>query len=84
MVLIYHHPMVIPFDKLNPETLNAIIEQFVLAEGTDYGENTYSLEQKVASVRTQLKNGTAILVYSESDDTVNIIAQHDYEALGVD
>lgn len=72
-------PMIIPIDQLEGDTLTAIIEQFVLAEGTDYGEAIYSLEQKVAHVRKQLENESAVLVYSDLYETVNIISRHEYE-----
>lgn len=70
--------MIIPIDELEPATLQAIIEQFVLSEGTDYGESVYSLEQKVAHVRSQLENESALLVYSDLYQTVNIITRHEY------
>lgn len=76
--------MIIPIDQLAPETLTAIIEQFVLSEGTDYGEAAYSLEQKVAHVHTQLKNGTALLVYSEQHESVNIISRQVFDNYGAD
>lgn len=71
--------MIIPIDQLGADTLTAIIEQFVLSEGTDYGESVYSLEQKVSHVRSQLENNTAVLVYSELYETVNIISRREYE-----
>ena len=70
--------MIIPIAELEPTTLTAIIEQFVLSEGTDYGETVYSLEQKVAHVRSQLENESAFLVYSELHQTINIISRHEY------
>ena len=70
--------MIIPLEALNSETLTAIIEQFVLSEGTDYGERCYSLEEKVAHVRHQLETGSAILVYSELHESVNIIPKDQY------
>ena len=38
--------MIIPWQDLAPETLDNLIESFVLREGTDYGEQERSLEQK--------------------------------------
>ena len=40
--------MLIPWQDLSPETLENLIESFVLREGTDYGEHERTLEQKVA------------------------------------
>ena len=54
------------------ETLDNIIESFVLREGTDYGDYNVTLEQKVAQVREQLKAGQAVLEYSELHETVDI------------
>ena len=69
--------MIIPIDRLDAETLTAIIEQFVLTEGTDYGDQLFTLEQKVEQVRMQLKKGEARVVYSELHETVSIIlAEH--------
>ena len=49
--------MIIPWQDLAPETLDNLIESFVLREGTDYGEQERSLEQKVSDVKRQLKSG---------------------------
>jgi uncharacterized protein YheU (UPF0270 family) len=65
--------MIIPWQDLAAETLDSLIESFVLREGTDYGEHERSLEQKVADVKQQLKNGDAVLVWSELHETVNIM-----------
>ena len=54
--------MLIPWQDLSPETLENLIESFVLREGTDYGEHERTLEQKVADVKRQLQCGEAVLV----------------------
>ena len=46
--------MLIPWQDLSPETLENLIESFVLREGTDYGEHERTHEQKVADVKRQL------------------------------
>ena len=65
--------MIIPWQDVDPETLHNLIESFVLREGTDYGEHERSLDDKVADVKQQLKNGEALLVWSELHETVNIM-----------
>jgi uncharacterized protein YheU (UPF0270 family) len=65
--------MIIPWQDLAPETLDSLIESFVLREGTDYGEHECSLEDKVADVKQQLKSGDVVLVWSELHETVNIM-----------
>ncbi|UUO24238.1 YheU family protein [Colwellia sp. M166] len=65
--------MIIALDQLPTETLNAIIENFVLREGTEYGSEDVSLTDKISQVHQQLKQGSALLVYSELHETVNIL-----------
>lgn len=65
--------MIIPWKDLEAETLDNLIESFVLREGTDYGEQERSLAQKVKDVRRQLSSGEAVLVWSELHETVNIM-----------
>lgn len=65
--------MKIPHRQLDPSTLTALIEHFVLQEGTDYGEEEVSLEDKVAAVRAQLERGDAVVVYSELHESVHIV-----------
>lgn len=72
--------MIIPFNDINPETLLAILKEFVLREGTEYGAQDISVEEKIAQVKNQLTLGTAVLVYSELHETVNIIPADQFEA----
>lgn len=65
--------MIIPWQQLDPETLNGVIEAFVLREGTDYGEQERTLSQKVDDVRRQLKSGDVVLVWSELHETLNMM-----------
>ncbi|MEI9483665.1 YheU family protein [Enterobacter cancerogenus] len=68
--------MIIPWQDLSPETLDNLIESFVLREGTDYGEHERSLEQKVSDVKRQLKSGDVVLVWSELHETINIMPRN--------
>ncbi|MEW6995304.1 YheU family protein [Colwelliaceae bacterium MEBiC 14330] len=65
--------MIIPLDKISGETLLAIIEEFILREGTDYGDENICNATKIAQVKQQLEFGSAVLVYSELYETVNIV-----------
>jgi len=72
--------VIIPWQQLEPATLDSLIESFVLREGTDYGEHERSLEQKVDDVRRQLKSGEIVLVWSELHETVNIMPRGQFRA----
>ncbi|MGY3858920.1 YheU family protein [Aeromonas intestinalis] len=65
--------MIIPWQELDPETLNNLIEHFVLQEGTEYGEQDVSLADKVDDVRKQLQQGSAVILYSELHESINIV-----------
>ncbi|WP_297475325.1 YheU family protein [uncultured Photobacterium sp.] len=64
--------MIIPWQDIAPETLTNLIEQFILREGTDYGEVEISLSDKVAYVRRQLQSSDAVIVFSELHESVDI------------
>ncbi len=67
--------MIIPISEIAPETLRNLVESFVLQEGTDYGEQEYSLEEKVEHVMAQLRRKEAFVQFSELTETVNIISK---------
>ncbi|GGA63977.1 UPF0270 protein [Neiella marina] len=72
--------MQIPIDQLNADTLYAIAESFVLREGTDYGDEEASLTDKVEQVLEQLRQGSAVLIYSELHESVDIIPAEQLKA----
>ena len=65
-------PIVVPYTELAAELLHAVVESFVLREGTDYGEKEFSLEDKVAHVVGQLKRGEARIVFDPETESVSI------------
>ncbi|MDO6515550.1 MULTISPECIES: YheU family protein [Neptuniibacter] len=65
--------MIIPYEQLEPDTLNALIEEFVSRDGTDYGDNEISLSAKVEQVRGKLRSGDAVILFSESKGLCNIV-----------
>lgn len=65
--------MIVPWQAIEPQTLDSLIESFVLREGTDYGELEIALADKVAQVKAQLESGVAVIVYSELHETVDIV-----------
>ncbi len=63
----------IPYTSLQPDTLRALIEEFIARHGTDYGEQERTLEEKLADVMRQLRNGEAKIVFDRQRDAVNIV-----------
>ena len=60
-------------DDLEPDTLRAVVESFVLREGTDYGAHETSLEDKVAQVLRQLQRGEAHITFDPATESVNLV-----------
>lgn len=65
--------MIIPLSSLSEEILTNIIKEYVLKEGTDYGEIEVTLEEQILAVKRQLISGEAVIAYSELHETVNIL-----------
>jgi uncharacterized protein len=63
----------VPHTELSKDLLQAVIESFVLREGTDYGEKEFSLEDKVARVLAQLKRGEAKIVFDPESESISIV-----------
>jgi uncharacterized protein len=66
-------PVRVAPDDLEPDTLRAVIESFVLREGTDYGEHEASLEAKVAQVLIQLRRGEAHITFDPATESINVV-----------
>lgn len=66
--------VVVPLDALRPETLRAVVEEFVTREGTDYGPREFDLDAKVEHVLRQLRRGEAQLSFDAVTGTVGVIA----------
>ncbi len=64
--------MIVPWQEIAPDTLDNLIREFVLREGTDYGEQEIDLETKIEQVKEQLRTQQAVIVYSELHETINI------------
>ena len=60
-------------DDLAPHTLRAVVESFVLREGTDYGAHETSLDAKVAQVLLQLRRGQAHITFDPATESVNVV-----------
>ena len=68
--------MIIPHAMLSPEALHSVIEAFVTREGTDYGAHDIPLATKVFQVRTQLDEGTAVIVYDHETESCTMQPSH--------
>jgi uncharacterized protein YheU (UPF0270 family) len=64
--------MKIPLGELSENALKALIESFVLREGTDYGHRDYDLEVKCKAVRRQVETGEAEIWFDPANQSIDI------------
>ncbi|WP_210415621.1 YheU family protein [Bdellovibrio sp. ZAP7] len=74
-------PMVIPMDQLSAEVVDAVIEAFILREGTDYGVIEISLDKKKEQVRKQLQKNDIRIVYDFNTESVTMMTDSDWKKL---
>lgn len=64
--------MQIPWQDIPPDTLQALLEEFVTRDGTDYGEQEVPVASKVAEMRQLLASGEAMIWFDDSTETISI------------
>ena len=67
----------IPVNKLSPEALQGIINEFISRNGTDYGEMEVSRETNFRQVKQKLETGSAVLIFDDETETTNIFLADD-------
>lgn len=65
--------LVIPHRELSPDTLVALLEEFVTRDGTECGEYVVTMATKVEEVRRQLESGRACIVYDPEQTSFSIV-----------
>ena len=68
-------PVEVPHTALEKDLLRAVIESFVLREGTDYGERELSLDDKVRRVVRLLERGDARIVFDPRTESVDLVTK---------
>ena len=66
-------PVTIPYTELSADALRGVIENFILREGTDYGDRDVPHEEKVSQVRLQLERNEARILFDPLDSSVTIV-----------
>jgi uncharacterized protein len=63
----------IPLDRINPDTLRSMIEEFVTREWSELSDSEYTLDEKVEQVLQHLKGNRARIVFDCTSKTWNIV-----------
>lgn len=63
----------IPLERINPDTLRNMIEEFVTREWSELSDSEYTLDEKVEQVLKQLMDKRARIVFDSTSESWNII-----------
>ena len=69
----------IPYDRLQPATLRAVIEEFVTRDGAIHGHSDVTLDKQIEQVHKLLHKGDAVLMYDEDDGGCTIVLKRDLQ-----
>jgi uncharacterized protein YheU (UPF0270 family) len=75
--------MIIPYTELSEDTLQALIEDFVTRDGTDYGQDEVSMQEKAEHLLVLLKSGEVLISYNEDTETCGLITREEFENSGI-
>lgn len=74
-------PVEIQPTSLSAEALQAILESFVLREGTDYGVNEISLDKKIENLKRKLDRKDIYLVFDPNTESVTFLTKTEWAKL---
>lgn len=66
-------PVLVPIEALSADALTGIIQEFILREGTDYGEAEARNDTKIEQIMRQLRSGKAKLYFDARSETVTLV-----------
>jgi len=72
-------PVEVEASRLGEDTLSALIESFVLREGTDYGSQEFSLQTKIEQVKKQIERGDVKIVFDPDTESVTLLTLHQWK-----
>lgn len=64
--------MEIPWKALDEKVLERLLEEVVTRDGTDYGANEKTRQQKIAEARKALQTGKAVLQWDADLESASI------------
>ena len=73
----------VPLDRLAPDLLGAMLEEFASRDGTDYGLRECSLEEKVQDLKRQLEGGDLAVVCDLDSEQWDLCSRERLRELGL-
>lgn len=72
-------PIEIPFSSLSKSALHGLIESFVSREGTDYGAEEVSFDEKTLQVEAQIRKGEVVIVFDPNTESVTLLTRAEFK-----
>ena len=73
--------VVVPPQRLQPDVLQALLEEYASRDGTDYGERELTLDEKVGRLQSQLNDGDLRILYDIDSEQWDLVPQAQAELL---
>jgi len=73
--------VVVPWQSISEDTLQALLEEFISREGTDYGAQELSLADKVQRAKKALENNHALIIVDLALETTQIVDTKVYQKM---
>jgi uncharacterized protein YheU (UPF0270 family) len=67
--------MIIPYNELSEDALQALVEDFVTRDGTDYGQDEKSMQEKAVHLLALLKAGKLLVTYNEVTQDCGLVTK---------
>ncbi len=71
-------PVEVPAENLSEEVLVALVESFILREGTDYGQVEISLEKKIEAVKRQIQRQEVKIIFDFESESVTLLTKQEW------
>lgn len=74
----------IPSERLSRDVLGAVIEEYILREGTDYGVQEASLESKIKQVHRQIIQGDVLISFDPVTENCTLLTRNQFNRYSKD
>ena len=65
--------VVVPIERINPDTLRKMVEEFVTREWSELADANSSFEEKIEQVLQQMNDNKIKVVFDLTSETCNIV-----------
>jgi uncharacterized protein YheU (UPF0270 family) len=69
--------MIVPPEELSPDTLRALVEEFVTRHGAVQGHAEVPIDTMISQVLSQIRTGKAFIVFDEKDETCSVVTKQE-------